>query len=110
MESGTLPPPTMLLHSNDSFQPMSSAHSPMNQYSDIFSSKHSLQTSTKSTKRKFDDLVDPSSVDFDASGSSVKPQKVEQQNVDPERSLSRTGTRKNEEKYHMLTFASNVLF
>jgi hypothetical protein len=64
----------------------------MNQFSDIFSSKQSIQTNNnKTNKRKLDELVDPSSTDFDSS-SSLKPQKTEQ--VDSERSLSRTGTRK----------------
>jgi hypothetical protein len=94
MESGTLPPPTMLLHSNDSFQNMSSAHSPMNQYSDLFASKQTVQATNKTTKRKFDDIVDPSSEDFDSLGSALKPQKIEQSNPDSERSLSRTEIRK----------------
>jgi len=88
MESGTLPPATMLLHSNDS---MPSSDSPMNQFSDIFSSRQSLQINNKTNKRKLDELVDPSSTDFDSS-SSLKPQKTEQ--TDSERSLSRTGARK----------------
>jgi hypothetical protein len=91
MESGTLPPPTMLLHSNDSIQQMSSSHSPMNQYSDIFPTRQSVQTNNKTNKRKLDEVVDPSITDFDSS-SSLKPQKTER--TDPERSLSRTGTRK----------------
>ena len=99
MESGTLPPPTMLLHSNDSFQSMSQSHSPINQYSDVYSNKSNLpnnNTNNKTIKRKFDDLVDPTLTDFDSSGSVVKPQKTEQQTTDPERSSSRTGTRKNQ--------------
>ena len=58
--------------------------SPMNQFSDIFSSRQSVQTNAKTNKRKLDELVDPSSADFDSS-SSIKPQKTEQ--GDPERSL-----------------------
>jgi hypothetical protein len=91
MESGTLPQPTMLLHSNDSMQQIPSSDSSMNQFSDIFSSRQSVQTNNKTNKRKLDDFADPSSTDFDSS-SSIKPQKTEQ--GDPERSLSRTGTRK----------------
>jgi hypothetical protein len=91
MESGTLPPPTMLLHSNDSMQQISSSDSSMNQFSDIFSSRQSVQTNNKTNKRKLDEFVDPSSTDFDSS-SSLKPQKLE--HSEPERSLSRTGTRK----------------
>jgi len=93
MESGTLPPPTMLLHSNDSMQQIPSSDSPMNQFSDIFSSRQSLQTNNKTNKRKLDEFADPSSTDFDSS-SSVKPQKTEQ--GDSERSLSRTENRKKE--------------
>ncbi|CAF1162060.1 unnamed protein product [Rotaria sp. Silwood1] len=88
MESGTLPPPTMLLHSNESIQHLSSSDSPMNPYSDLFSSRQSIPINNKTNKRKIDELVDPSSTDFDSS--SLKPQKIEQ--VDSERSLSRTGT------------------
>lgn len=91
MESGTLPQPIMLLHPNDSIQHISSSDSPMNQFSDIFSTRQSIQTNNKTNKRKLDELVDPSSTDFDLS-SSLKPQKTEQ--IDTERSLSRTGTRK----------------
>ncbi|CAF3801016.1 unnamed protein product, partial [Rotaria magnacalcarata] len=91
MESGTLPPPTMLLHSNESMQQISSSDSPMNAFSDIFSSRQSTQINNKTNKRKLDELVDPSSIDFDpSSSSSLKPQKTEQ--IDSERSLSRTGT------------------
>ncbi|CAF1524121.1 unnamed protein product [Adineta steineri] len=89
MESGTLPPATMLLHSNDSIHPMPPSDSPMNQFSDIFSSRQSVQLNNKTNKRKLDDFVDPSSTDFDSS-SSIKPQKTEQNET--ERSLSRTGT------------------
>lgn len=88
MESGTLPPATMLLHSND-FHPPSD--SPMNQFSDVYSTRQSVQTNNKTNKRKLDELADPSSTDFDSSFS-LKPQKTEQN--DSERSLSRTGTRK----------------
>ncbi len=91
MESGTLPPPTMSLHPNDSMQPIPSSDSPMNQYSDIFSSRSSLQTNNKTNKRKLDELVDPSSTDFDSSPT-LKPQKTDQN--EPERSLSRTENRK----------------
>ena len=95
MESGTLPLPTttttatttgMLLHSNE---PIALSDSPMNQYSDIFSSRQLVQTNNKTNKRKLDELVDPLSIDYDSS-SSLKPQKTEQ--TDTERSLSRTGT------------------
>ncbi|CAF4120049.1 unnamed protein product [Rotaria magnacalcarata] len=89
MESGTLPPATMLLHANESHQQMSSSDSPMNQYSDIYVSRQSVQTNNKTNKRKLDELIDPSSVDFD-SLSNLKPQKTEQ--IDSERSHSRTGT------------------
>lgn len=87
MESGTLPSATMLLHTND-FHPPSD--SPMNQYSDVYSIRQSVQTNNKTNKRKLDELADPSSTDFDPSFS-LKPQKTEQN--EPERSLSRTGTR-----------------
>jgi hypothetical protein len=105
MESGTLPPPTMLLHSNDSMQQIPSSDSSMNQFSDIFSSRQSVQTNNKTNKRKLDELADPLSTDFDSS--SIKPQKTEQ--LDPERSLSRTGTRKkffykNKRTIHLLVF------
>ncbi|CAF0881090.1 unnamed protein product [Rotaria sp. Silwood1] len=89
MESGTLPPATMLLHTNDSHQQISSSNSPMNQFSDIYLTRQSIQTNNKTNKRKLDELIDPSSTDFD-SLSSLKPQKTEQ--IDSERSISRTGT------------------
>ncbi|CAF1086883.1 unnamed protein product [Rotaria sordida] len=89
MESGTLPPATMLLHTNDSHQQISSSDSPMNQYSDIYLTRQSIQTNNKTNKRKLDELIDSSSTDFD-SLSSLKPQKTEQ--IDSERSISRTGT------------------
>lgn len=92
MESGTLPPPSMLLHPNEPIQPISSSDSPMNAFSDIFSSRQSNQINNKTNKRKLDELVDPSSGDFDPSSSNLKPLKTEQ--ADSERSLSRTGTRK----------------
>ena len=96
MESGTLPPPTMLLHPNDSLQQMSASHSPMNQFSDIFTSRQAAQVNNKTNKRKLDELVDPSSTDFDPSSCAVKPQKTEShQQADSERSTSRTGTRKS---------------
>jgi hypothetical protein len=88
MESGPLPSATMLLHTNNSHQQISSVDSPMNQYSDIYSSR---QTNNKTNKRKLEELVDPSSTEFDSS-SSLKPQKTDQNDV--ERSTSRTGTRK----------------
>ncbi|CAF0937102.1 unnamed protein product [Adineta ricciae] len=89
MESGTLPPATMLLHSNEPIHPMPSSESPMNQFSDIFSSRPPVQISNKPNKRKLDELSDPSSTDLE-SLSAIKPQKTEQ--TEPERSLSRTGT------------------
>ena len=88
MESGTLPPATMLLHPNEAHQQIPPPDSPMNQYSDIYSTR---QSNNKTNKRKLDEIVDTSSTDFDSS-SSLKPQKTEQ--IDSERSLSRTGTRK----------------
>jgi len=88
MESGTLPPATMLLHTNDFHPPLDS---PTNQFSDAYSSRQSVQTTNKTNKRKLDELADPSSTEFDSSFS-LKPQKTEQ--IDSERSLSRTGTRK----------------
>ncbi len=91
MESGILPSATMLLHTNDFHQQISSSDSPMNQYSDVYSSRQSVQTNNKTNKRKLDEFADPSSTEFDSSFSS-KPQKTEQ--IDSERSLSRTGTRK----------------
>jgi hypothetical protein len=92
MESGTLPPPTMLLHPNELMQQIPPSDSPMNQFSELFSSRQSVQTNhNKANKRKLDEFVDPSSTDFDSS-SSLKPQKTEQ--GESERSLSRTGTRK----------------
>jgi hypothetical protein len=91
MESGTLPPPTMSLHPNDSMQQIPSSDSPMNQFSDIFSSRPSLQSNNKTNKRKLDEFVDPSSTDFDSSPS-LKPQKTDQS--ESERSLSRTENRK----------------
>jgi hypothetical protein len=91
MESGTLPPPTMSLHPNDSMQQIPSSDSPMNQFSDIFSSRPSLQSNNKTNKRKLDEFVDPSSADFDSSPS-LKPQKTDQ--GESERSLSRTENRK----------------
>ena len=93
MESGTLPPATMLLHSNEPIHPMPSSDSPMNQFSDIFSSRQPVQISNKPNKRKLDELSDPSSTDLESS-SAIKPQKTEQ--TEPERSLSRTGTRKTD--------------
>jgi len=89
MESGTLPPPTMLLHSNESMQQIPSSDSPMNQFSDIFSARQSVQSNSKNNKRKLDELADPSSNEFEPS-SGLKPQKTDQ--AEPERSLSRTGT------------------
>jgi hypothetical protein len=91
MESGTLPPATMLLHTNDFHQQIPSSDSPMNQFSDVYSSRQSIQTNNKTHKRKLDEFGDPSSTDFDSSFS-LKPQRTEQ--IDSERSLSRTGTRK----------------
>ena len=91
MESGTLPPPTMSLHPNDSMQQIHSSDSSMNQFSDIFSSRQSIQANNKTNKRKLDEFVDPLSTDFDASPA-LKPQKTDQSEL--ERSLSRTGTRK----------------
>ncbi|UJR28641.1 hypothetical protein I4U23_009873 [Adineta vaga] len=89
MESGTLPPATMLLHSNESLHAMPSSDSPLNQFSDIFSARQSIQINNKTNKRKLDELGDPSPNDVDSS-SAIKPQKTEQ--TEPERSLSRTGT------------------
>lgn len=88
MESGTLPPAQMLLHTNESQQQIPS-DSPMNQFSDIYASRQSTQQN-KTNKRKLDEIIDPSSTDFE-SLSSLKPQKTEQ--ADSERSISRTGTR-----------------
>lgn len=90
MESGTLPPPTMSLHPNDPMQPIPPSDSPMNQFPDVFSSRQPIQTNNKTNKRKLDELVDPSSTEFDSS--SVKPQKTDQH--ESERSLSRTENRK----------------
>lgn len=90
MESGTLPPATMLLHTNEPHQQIPSSDSPMNQYSDIYLTRQSVQANNKTNKRKLDDFIDPSSAEFD-SVPSLKPQKTEQS--DPERSISRTGTR-----------------
>lgn len=90
MENGTLPPPTMSLHSNDPMQPIPPSDSPMNQYSDIFSSRQAGQTNNKTHKRKLDELVDPSSTDFESSV--LKPQKTDQN--ESERSLSRAENRK----------------
>lgn len=90
MDSGTLPPATMLLHTNDPHQQIPSADSPMNQFADAYASR---PASNKTNKRKLDDFVDPASAEFE-SASSVKPQKTEQS--DSERSSSRTGTR----EYH----------
>lgn len=89
MDSGTLPSATMLLHTNESHQQNPPSDSPMNQYSDIYSSR---PTNNKTNKRKLDELGDPLSGEFESS-SSIKPQKIEQ--AEPERSISRTGTRKS---------------
>ena len=105
MESGTLPPPTttgMLLHSNE---PIALSDSPMNSYSDIFSSRSSIQTNNKTNKRKLDELVDPSTIEFDSSSSSLKPQKTEQ--IDIERTLNRTGTCKNLLKIYEVEIYTN---
>ena len=48
MESGTLPSATMLLHPNESHQQIPSADSPMNQFSDIYSTR---QSNNKTNKR-----------------------------------------------------------
>jgi hypothetical protein len=106
MDSGTLPPATMLLHTNDSHQQISSSDSPMNQFSDIYSSR---QTHNKPNKRKLDELGDASSIDFDSS-SSIKPQKIDQ--TESERSISRTGTRKENPKIikfnHLILLSSFI--
>ena len=72
----------MLLPTNDSHQQISSSDSSMNQLSDIYSSRQSIQTN----KRKLDEFIDLSSTDFD-SLSSLKPQKTEQ--IDSEKSINR---------------------
>ena len=88
MDGGTLPSATMLLHTNDPHQQIPPQDSPMNQFADIYSSR---PANNKTNKRKLDDYVDPASAEFEST-SSIKPQKTEQ--IDSERSLSRTGTRK----------------
>ena len=105
MESETLPSTTttttMLLHTNDyqqqSQSPASSSDTPMNQFSDVYPSRQSTQTNnnnnnnnSKTNKRKLDEIADPTAAEFDASYS-LKPPKIDQN--EPERSLSRTGTR-----------------
>ena len=103
MESETLPSTTttttMLLHTNDYQQqsPASSSDTPMNQFSDVYPSRQSTQTNnnnnnnnSKTNKRKLDEIADPTAAEFDGSYS-LKPPKIDQN--EPERSLSRTGTR-----------------
>ncbi len=91
MESGTLPPASMLLHTNEFQQQIPLMDSPMNQFSDPYLSRPTGQTNNKTNKRKLDDLTDSASTEFDSSFA-LKPQKTDQ--IEPERSLSRTGARK----------------
>lgn len=90
MDSGTLPTGNMLLNTNDSHHSIANNDSSMTQYSELFGSRPSGPSTTKTNKRKLEELVDPSSNEFDPS-STLKPQKTDQ--PDPERTISRTGTR-----------------
>lgn len=92
MQSGPLPPASMLLHTNESnHSTLNPNDSPMNSYADLFNSRPSAANNGKANKRKLDELGDSSSTDLDSS-STLKPQKTDPN--DSDRTLTRTDTRK----------------